>query len=48
MSCQIKTIGNLKDVNKVKEILSGDADVRRKFLYYSFFMEIKTIEDAFL
>ncbi|KAI4480653.1 hypothetical protein M0804_010206 [Polistes exclamans] len=28
MSCQIKTIGNLKDLNKVKEILSGDAVAR--------------------
>ncbi|XP_047351529.1 rab3 GTPase-activating protein non-catalytic subunit [Vespa velutina] len=32
MSCQIKTIGNLKDVNKVKEILSGDAVVRPEFV----------------
>lgn len=48
MSCQIKTIGYLKDVNKVKEILSGDAVARREFFYYSFFMEMKTMENAFL
>lgn len=28
MSCQIKAIGNIKDVNKIKEILFGNADTR--------------------